>query len=84
LHVGTIIRLNRENYDKTIFTKAKFKHFDLFFKDGTIPPTSIIEEFIKIVQEEDKGVAVHCKAGLGRTGTLIGCYMLRNFDITGR
>lgn len=37
------------------------------------------------VAEKAKGaVAVHCLAGLGRTGTLIGMYLMKHKGFTGR
>jgi hypothetical protein len=30
----------------------------------------------------DEACAVHCKAGLGRTGTIIGCYLMKHFGFT--
>lgn len=44
----------------------------------------MIESFIGILNQELKNggaVAVHCRAGLGRTGTLIGCYLMNKYGI---
>lgn len=50
--------------------------------DGSCPSKAIISKFISIVENAKGAVGVHCKAGLGRTGTLIGCYAMKHFDIS--
>lgn len=32
-----------------------------------------------LAEGQDGALAVHCKAGLGRTGTLIGCYAMKHY-----
>lgn len=79
-NVTHVVRLNEAKYDRLKFTKNGIKHTDLFFIDGSVPPPAIEKQFIKLAEEERNGVmAVHCKAGLGRTGTLIGLYAMKHF-----
>ncbi|ESO07006.1 hypothetical protein HELRODRAFT_77242, partial [Helobdella robusta] len=80
--VSTVIRLNKKMYDARRFTEAGFRHYELFFIDGSCPNDNILHRFLNICDESTGVIAVHCKAGLGRTGTLIACYLMKNYRFT--
>jgi len=79
LGVTMVVRLNNKQYDEEKFKKNGIKHQDLYFLDGSCPSDEIIERFLKIVEEEKGAIAVHCKAGLGRTGSLIAAYAMKHY-----
>ncbi|XP_031146826.1 cell division cycle 14Aa [Sander lucioperca] len=80
--ITAVVRLNRKLYDSRQFEDAGFEHHDLFFLDGTTPSDLIIRRFLHVCESTEGAVAVHCKAGLGRTGTLIACYLMKHFRFT--
>lgn len=80
--VTTVIRLNKRLYDKRGFTDHGILFYDLYFPDGSCPPERIVQQFLKIAEGSPGSVAVHCKAGLGRTGVLIGCYIMKHYRFT--
>jgi cell division cycle 14 len=77
IDVTDIVRLNDPaTYDISQFARAGFRTHDLYFDDCTTPTADIVERFLDIVDRAPGKVAVHCLAGLGRTGTLIGLWMM--------
>lgn len=81
-YVTSIVRLNKKIYDAARFKNAGFDHYDMYFIDGSCPSDDIMREFLRVSENTDGALAVHCKAGLGRTGSLIGCYMMKHFRFT--
>ncbi|KAG2484766.1 hypothetical protein HYH03_016420 [Edaphochlamys debaryana] len=80
--VAAIVRLNKKVYDRKRFLDGGFKHHEMYFPDGSCPSDAIIQRFLDTVEAEPGAVAVHCKAGLGRTGVLICCYIMKHYRFT--
>nr|KAJ3420387.1 Dual specificity protein phosphatase cdc14a [Polyrhizophydium stewartii] len=80
--IKTIIRLNNKTYDKRKILEGGIEHIELYFPDGTTPPDGILKRFLEICESREGPIAVHCKAGLGRTGTLIASYLMKHYKLT--
>ncbi|KND04669.1 uncharacterized protein SPPG_00384 [Spizellomyces punctatus DAOM BR117] len=84
--VTDVVRLCEPTYDKTILENSDIKVHDWPFKDGGIPPASILNNFLALCDDRFAGlvtmpkdykegtgpvIAVHCVAGLGRAPVLV-------------
>jgi cell division cycle 14 len=82
--VSAVVRLNEPRYAAEALTSQGFAHHSLEFPDCTCPPDAVVAAFLRIVDAAPGAVAVHCHAGLGRTGTLIALYLMRSCDFRAR
>lgn len=83
--VQLVVRLNSHLYDAAEFTKRGMQHIDMIFEDGTCPSLEYVRKFIgaaECIINKGGKIAVHCKAGLGRTGCLIGAHLIYTHGFT--
>jgi len=84
LKVKMVIRLNCKEYEEEKFKKWGLKHKDFCFPDHSIPNDELVNNFISTCEAENGAIAVHCKTGLGRTGTMIACYIMKHYKFPAR
>jgi cell division cycle 14 len=87
LGVSAVVRLSEAEYDAATFAARGLAHLDLPFADGAPPPARVVRGFLAAVdaaRARGGAVAVHCRAGLGRTGTLAALYMMARHGFAAR
>ena len=82
--VQVVVRLNEARYDAAEWEAEGLALADLPFDDCTPPPPVVVAKVLAIAEGVPGALAVHCKAGLGRTGTLIALYMMKHHGFTAR
>ena len=77
--IRAVVSLLNIPSDAGIFESAGFSFLCLPVPDGGAPTPEQAAQFIRFIEDERKAqrpVAVHCEAGLGRTGTMLAAYLI--------
>lgn len=78
-NIGALVSLTEDALDRAELKSAKMAYLHLPIVDYSTPTLAQIDELVEFVQTQNangKAVCVHCAAGIGRTGTMLACYLV--------
>lgn len=77
--IRAVVSLLNIPSDALVFESAGFAFLCLPVADGGAPTLEKAAQFLRFVNQQraaQRPVAVHCEAGLGRTGTMLAAYLI--------
>lgn len=78
-NIGAIVSLTEYPLDAATVERLGFVYLHLPLADLTPPTPAQIDAFVAFVREQNnagRAVCAHCAAGMGRTGTMLACYLV--------
>lgn len=83
----TVVDLRAEEgleADQAVVESLGMRLIRIPVRDGQTPSSSQIAAFLDATQQADGKVFVHCGAGVGRTGAMVGAYTVASGELNGR
>ncbi|KAJ3020216.1 UNVERIFIED_CONTAM: Protein tyrosine phosphatase type IVA 1 [Siphonaria sp. JEL0065] len=84
-NVSHIVRVCEPTYNADRALSIGIQVLDLGFADGTVPPASVVSQFLKLCNyrfanttPNNKAIGIHCVAGLGRAPTLVAIALIES------